>query len=112
MTRILDKGGQGILEALLSLPLFLSFFAGLGYLIYFGLIYQIANYHLHEALLCSQSQPITRCQQTHSKSLKKVLIFDEDLRLHLYSERKDLKAELLISFKPPIKIRQSVAKGF
>jgi hypothetical protein len=112
MSRAFDNRGQGALEAALSLPLFLGFFVGLGYLIYFGLTYQIGSYHLHEALLCSQSQLIEKCQRSHARALKKILIFNEDFRLQLRSQGKSIEGVVLIQVSPTISIKQSIGKGF
>ena len=109
---LFNQRGQGMVESLVSIPVLLLCVSGLGYLLYFILNYQVASYHLHEALLCSQSKPRQACRAERLSGLQRLLIFNETLEFRIFENRQSIKGTVKLGLRPPIKINLQVPREF
>ncbi|KYG66121.1 hypothetical protein AZI86_03390 [Bdellovibrio bacteriovorus] len=70
----LNRKGQGLVETVLSLPLVILVVTGIVILLHRSLIFHIADYQAHEALICSQSESTHFCEQELQNRLRKILL--------------------------------------
>ncbi len=68
-----DKG-QGLIEALLTIPLMALVMAVLSLLCYRTVVFYYADFYLHEALVCCDELPPMECKRTLAKRIEKVLL--------------------------------------
>ncbi|MNJ99849.1 hypothetical protein D3C87_176300 [compost metagenome] len=89
------RRGQGVLESLLVLPALVLLFSTLGLLGFRALLFYYTDFHLYEALLCTQHTPLPRCEQHLVGKVKKILlagkIESHSLRLSSFQVRGQLR---------------------
>jgi hypothetical protein len=73
-SKIKNKKGQGLIEALLTIPLMALVMTVLFLLCYRAVVFYYADFHLHEALVCCDELPPMECKRTLSKRIEKVLL--------------------------------------
>ncbi|MEN0058371.1 MAG: hypothetical protein AAGB31_06015 [Bdellovibrio sp.] len=102
MTLLLFKEqGQGVVETLLALPLFLLTIGTLALLLHRGAVYFLADYHLHEALICAQSRAGSLCERELRQRLLVILPpRQQKIQTHLLGTR----ASLHIPLTPPLSL--------
>lgn len=105
-----SQAGQGIIEALLSLPLL--FLAGsiLTLLLYRALVFHLTNYHLHEALICTQDASIQLCQKELDARLSRILITQQTVSVRFQKDQDLIKGTVLIELHPPLRIEKSIRR--
>ncbi|MBV2169698.1 MAG: hypothetical protein KUL82_13420 [Bdellovibrio sp.] len=105
-----SQAGQGIIEALLSLPLL--FLAGsiLTLLLYRALVFHLTNYHLHEALICTQDASIQFCQKELEGRLSGILITQQRVSIRFQKNQDLTKGTVSIELRPPLKLEKSIRR--
>jgi hypothetical protein len=74
MKTLRDKKGQGLIEALLALPVVMAALTCLALLSYRALVFYSADYLLHEALICSSYLSPRDCEKELKSQLQRLLL--------------------------------------
>lgn len=113
MTTLICKKGQGTIEAALALPVFITLLFTLCLLLYRGVIYYVADYNLHEALLCAASQqPVVVCEKEFYRRLDKALLLKTPLQISLRKSKLQIKGQVKIYLKPPLSLNKTLKGRF
>jgi hypothetical protein len=75
--------GQGVLEAVLILPVVVAFVSLLVFAGYRSLVYFYADAALHEAMICTDSTPTSQCENEFKKDIQKVILRNETVEVHI-----------------------------
>ncbi|XGC80341.1 hypothetical protein ACES2L_13495 [Bdellovibrio bacteriovorus] len=94
----LNSRGQGVLEAVLSLPILLTAGIALGLLLYRGLIFSYSDYHLREALICADGLSLKKCETELTRRIEKILSKNTKLDVQLKESANHFSAEIKIQF--------------
>lgn len=105
MISLSQSKGQGLLEAVLCLPLLIATGFTLTLLLYRSLVFYMAEYHLHEALICSESEQIHVCQDHLIKKLRGILPHNTALQVRMPRSIQQKSGEVNIALNPPLKVR-------
>ena len=102
--------GQGLIEALISLPvIFLTLF-GLGKILYRQVLLFSFDYHLHEALVCAMESPTRSCKHELEKRLNSLLLNNEKLHLYLREDIAFIYGHAEVDLNPNLKIVKKLRK--
>lgn len=93
-----NNRGQGMVEAVLSIPLLLLVSVALILLLYRGLVFSYADYHLHEALICSEGLKPSICESELSARLKKVLLKNTKFTAKIFARLNYSEGTIRIDF--------------
>ena len=102
MNSLKNQQGQGLLESVLVLPLLFLLGSALTVLLYRSLVFYIADYHLHEALLCSASEPTPSCEVHFKNQMRKILPARTRVTVRLQTHRPS--GEVSIEMTPALRI--------
>ena len=107
--------GQGLVETVLSLPLLILVVTAFAILLYRSLVFHIADYQAHEALICSQSESKEFCQQELENRLRKILLSGSTYRGHIKKSWSGFSVSIEIKLNqgptflnPPLEIQKSL----
>lgn len=103
----MDAKGQSTIEAALALPVIVAILTAMAAIAYRASIYFWTDYHLHEAIICLDSQSRRTCEDYLNARIKKALLFEEDLETKLQSHRKKISGEVRIGLKPKLFLKQT-----
>lgn len=107
MNPLKTQQGQGLLESVLILPLLFLLGSVLTLLLYRSLIFYVADYHLHEALLCGASEPTHSCEVHFKDQIRKILPTRTAVAVRLQKYRPS--GEVTIQLTPVMKITKELA---
>jgi hypothetical protein len=103
-----NNKGQGLIEALLTIPLMALIMAVLFMLCYRAVVFYYSDYHLHEALICCDELPPIECKRTLSKRIEKVLLgkfqstwekpSSNQIQINLSKSSSKISGQLMIHF--------------
>lgn len=105
-----SQKGQGVFEAVLALPLLLTVGFILGSLVYRGWFYYLADYHLHEALLCTESQSASTCKKELHARIKKILLTKDELRIELNKGQGSASGKISLKLTPPLIVEKKYTR--
>lgn len=100
--------GQGLVEALLCVPLISLFIFGMTLILYRGILYYYVDYQLHEALVCTQASSLNTCQQTLDEKINGFLLAKEKPRIYLSRNIKATEGEVFLPLFVPLKVRKTL----
>lgn len=103
--------GQGMVEAIVTLPLVLLVGSAFILMIYRGMVFYFADYQLHEALLCTESVPPKTCKDELQNRLNKILITKPTTRISLNKNRGNTTGQISINLRPPLHIEQKLKRS-
>lgn len=112
----LNCKGQGLVETLLSLPLVILVVTGVLILLYRAMIFHIAEYQAHEALICSESESTHFCRQELENRMKPLLLSGSKISADLtksFAGTRKITVRILLpnggkDINPPIEIKKSL----
>ncbi|UXR64349.1 hypothetical protein EZJ49_14870 [Bdellovibrio bacteriovorus] len=107
MNLLKTNQGQGLLESVLILPVLFLLGSILTLLLYRSLVFYVADYHLHEALLCGASEKIHFCEDHFLKQMHQILPSQTDVSIQIQTYRPSGK--VVIQLNPTIKISKELA---
>ncbi|MGZ3775516.1 MAG: hypothetical protein ACXVCY_16470 [Pseudobdellovibrionaceae bacterium] len=108
MKSISSNKGQGLIEALMTLPLLVLTTTAFIFLIYRAMVFYFADYQLHEALICTKSLSLASCKQELNDRLNKILITNPKTSISLTQQHSFIKGEILIELHPSLFIEKKV----
>ncbi len=102
--------GQGLIEAILALPIMIVLVSLLFFAAYRSLVYFYADAALHEAMICSDSTNISSCEQEFKTHIQKVLLNNEtpELRLKKSGSGKSYRLQGEVVIPKQIHIRKEM----
>lgn len=106
MNPIKTHQGQGLLESVMVLPVLFLLGSVLTLLLYRSLVFYVADYHLHEALLCGASEKIPFCESHFKEQMHKILPTKTEVSVRLQAYRPAGVAT--IQLKPVMKIHKEL----
>nr|BFD60791.1 hypothetical protein CKG001_28980 [Bdellovibrio sp. CKG001] len=106
MNFLKTQQGQGLLESVLVLPLLFLLGSVLTLLLYRSLVFYIADYHLHEALLCGASETTYSCESHLKNQMSKILPAQTVVAVRLQKYRSS--GEVTIHLHPAMKITKEL----
>lgn len=109
MKAMLSSKGQGLIEAVLTLPLLMLIITSLTYLLYRGVVFNISDYHLHEALICAQSSSASTCKDELIVRLKPI-VFNSKITASLNKFSNRTVGEIIVALNPPLTIKQTLKR--
>ncbi|MGZ3770514.1 MAG: TadE family protein [Bdellovibrio sp.] len=112
MLKLLSKKGQTLIEAAIVLPLLIAIVTGLALVIYRGMVYYFADYHLHEALLCTENNSVLICQNELNQRLKPALLKGIKANVSLNKNHISTTGRVSIDLNPPMLLEKKLSKGF
>lgn len=102
----MNAKGQSTIEAALALPVIVAITMTMATISYRASVYFWADYQLHEAIICLDSLSIKACEQDLNSKIKKVLLFQEEIKIKLKNPRNYSAGEVQLALKPPISLKQ------
>lgn len=93
-----NSRGQGVLEAVLSLPILLFTGIALGLLLYRGLVFSYSDYQLREALICADGLSLKKCEAELTRKIQKVLSKGTQMDVQMKESSNHFSAEIKIQF--------------
>lgn len=94
--------GQGVVEAILSLPLILTSGFIIITLLHRILVFYYVDYQLHEALLCTEGEPAIFCENELRSHLRKTSFITGRTQVELRREFKLTTGRVAINTTPPL----------
>lgn len=104
------QSGQGVVESLLSIPVLLLALGIISKLIYLGALSFITDYHLHEALLCVQHNPLRKCKLILENKINAITLFNEKIILRIREDRIFIYGSVEIESKPTLSFNKAYNK--
>jgi len=103
-----NNTGQGILEAVLGLPLIMTLLYCVGSLSYRAIIYHAAIYHLHESLICLDGANESICKTELQHRIQKLFILGKvPMKIILNKNSYTSHGTILVHFNPILKVEQT-----
>lgn len=102
------NNGQGVIEALVSLPVIVLAITAISVLLYRATVFYYVDYHLHEALVCSNHTRLGSCESQLNDSLKKILWFGTAQRASLTKKYNGTRGTVVIEFTPELSMTQEI----
>lgn len=96
------------MEAVLVLPLLLATGTALTLLFYRTMVFYYADHQLHEALICAESVPVSKCQNHLEKNLNKLLPKDTRAHVRLHRSFSGSRGRIEIPLQPKIQINKEL----
>lgn len=90
------------MEALLSLPLLFMSGVVIVTILYRGMLYFVADYQLHEALICCEDQATYSCEQELKSRLRPLLITKPSFQVRLHKTDSAFTGTISIELKPAL----------
>lgn len=81
--RELSNKGQGLIEAVLTLPAAIAIIATVVILSYRAVLFYYADFQLHEALICTDDQSIVACEAGLRSRVSRLLRFQESIDIKI-----------------------------
>lgn len=106
-----NQKGQGILEALVSLPLLLISGFIICSLLYRLLLFSYVDYQLHEALICTEAESTLFCESELRSHLRKVSLTSHTLKISLYQGVRYTTGKVEINLNPPLNLEKKYRKS-
>ncbi|KHD89146.1 MAG: hypothetical protein OM95_04790 [Bdellovibrio sp. ArHS] len=106
--RLTNHLGQGVVEAVLSLPLLFLTGSALTALLYRGVVFYYTDYQLHEALLCTQHEPIATCKAELNSRMKTLLITKPSYDISLQKHSRGSEGKVFIALNPELSIQKQL----
>ncbi|QLY24976.1 TadE family protein [Bdellovibrio sp. KM01] len=102
--------GQGLIEAVLILPVLMALIMLLFLAAYRALVYFYADAALHEAMICTDSESISSCEREFKTHIQKVLLNGEvpELRLNQRGSGKRYTLQGEVKIQNQIMIRKEM----
>lgn len=100
--------GQALIEAVISLPLILSAMGGISLALYHGLLFYVADYNLHESLVCLHYQSARTCQSEAETKIKVLLPKKSSVAVQISKGSKVYSGRLSISGITKIQISKRI----
>lgn len=112
----LNRKGQGLVETVLSLPLVILVVTGIVILLYRSLVFHVADYQAHEALICSESESPRFCEKEFESRMHKILLSGSTTTTRLSSSLRggsQIVVKIVLNrgwkdINPPIEIKKSL----
>lgn len=104
--------GQGTIEAMLTLPLLFLTATTFIWSIYRGMVYYVADYQLHEALICTVSFPLSTCKDELKNRLCHVLITKPQINIILVKTGLYTSGRVMVDMQPPLYLEQKLKGSF
>lgn len=104
----LNNKGQALIEGVICLPLLISAIAGIGLALYHGLLFYVADYNLHEALVCLHSQSSSICQDEAEKKIKAILPKKSAVKIQISKSSQAHSGQIFISGFTEIQISKRI----
>ena len=105
-----NQRGQGLLEAVLALPIFIAAGLFLGLLLYREMVYFFADYHLHEALICSEDASSVYCKDELAHRLKP-LLRSHSVRVSIKKFANQTEGAVFVDLSPPLTIKKYLRRA-
>lgn len=108
MMLLFSRKGQGLVEAVLALPLLILTCTAFTLAIYRGMVFYFADYHLHEALICTESLPLHTCKEELQSRLRAILISRPITNISLVKGSSFTTGKILVELRPPLHLEQKL----
>lgn len=108
MMTLRKNNGQGVIEALISLPALALAVSAIFVLLYRATVFHYADYHLHEALLCTDHSNLSECESALSHQLGKILWFGSQHEVTLQKKYHGTKGKIAIELTPALVLSQEI----
>lgn len=105
-----SQKGQGLFETVLALPLLLTVGFLLCLLVYRGWFYYLADYHLHESLLCTDTHTTSSCKTELENRLKKFVLKKNKIHIQLNKSRSFAYGKISLDLNPPLIIEKKYTR--
>ncbi|KYG68409.1 hypothetical protein AZI87_03930 [Bdellovibrio bacteriovorus] len=106
-----NRQGQGVVEALLSLPFLFLAGSAITALLYRGVVFYYIDYQLHEALICTQHESERFCKNELHQRLGKVLFLNSHYETEITRNRRTVKGKVLVNLSPELSIEKELKKS-
>lgn len=103
-----SRKGQGVIEAVLTLPLLILVGTGFIFSIYRGMVFYFADYQLHEALVCTESFPLNTCKEELKNRLHSILITKPRANISVVKGGSYTTGRIFIEMRPPLQLEQKI----
>lgn len=105
----MNNRGQALIEAAISLPLILATMAGFALVLYHGLIYYVADYNLHESLVCLQFESKRTCQNEAENKIKSVLPHQDKVQVQISKGYKSYSGSVAVTGLVRLEISKKIS---
>lgn len=102
------NNGQGAIEALVSLPVLILAVSAICVLLYRATVFYYADYHLHEALICTDHTSLSECEFELKQQLGKILWFGSQYQITLQKKYHGTRGKIAIEFTPVMVLSQEL----
>lgn len=86
---IQKNNGQGLIETVMILPVFLIIIFSIAGISYQIVVYNWSEHALHESLICLDSGTSYECEKNLKNQIKKILLFEENFTTYLAKNHTD-----------------------
>ncbi|GEM_PF-1564813 len=102
------NSGQGVIEALVSLPVLVLAVSTILVLLYRATVFHYADYHLHEALICTDHSSLSDCESELNQKLRKILWFGSEHQVALKKKFRSTGGTITIEFTPALFLSKDI----
>ncbi len=106
--KFLNHKGQALIEAAISFPMVLAAIGGISVTLYHGLIFYVADYNLHESLVCLDFASASACQAEAEKKIQSILPKYSSVKIQITKGRTSHSGKLSVQGLTRIQISKKI----
>lgn len=95
-SRVISDKGQGLVEAVLTIPIATAIVAVVLVLSYRAVLFYYADFQLHEALICTDDRTTRDCEADLRAQLNQFVRFQEIVKINLTKSGKTARGKIKI----------------
>jgi hypothetical protein len=105
-----QRRGQGLIETIIALPVLALALLIFCKIAYRQILFLVLDYHIHEALVCSYSNPLKICEKEFVKKVSPLLLSKEKLTIYLREDIAFLYGRSQLMLEPSLTIDKKMRK--
>lgn len=105
-----NRQGQGVVEALLSLPFLFLAGSAITALLYRGVVFYYTDYQLHEALICTQHESVSYCKNELHQRLGKILFIKSPYETQITRSHRAVRGKVSVKLTPELSIEKELKR--